>query len=60
MVSAAFVRRRDARKRYDEARSIKAEFDSFCPRCHEPIYEGDRIVPVNERREWVHVRCAPR
>jgi hypothetical protein len=56
---------REARRRYNIARSIPASFDSCCAVCRWAINEGDRIVRLAEHErtgrdpEWVHLDCVP-
>jgi hypothetical protein len=39
-------------------RPIKATFNTRCPFCDEPIYEGDDIVRVESEDAWLHADCA--
>jgi hypothetical protein len=41
------------------ARKLTAQFDSSCPRCHEPIEEGDRIALLEPVGLWVCESCTP-
>jgi len=36
---------------------MRAQFDSECVRCHDPIRKGDPIAP--HHGGYVHTRCAP-